>query len=96
MTPKERAEQLVMAFDPYTPRDLSEEIEWVLAYRNECLEEAAEAVWKKWSQGRDNYMDLIRALKTAIEEDEDPTPYCSWCGASAKKHCNCGPRAEND
>jgi hypothetical protein len=26
----------------------------------------------------------------------DPTPHCAWCGAMEKKHCNCGPRAEND
>ena len=29
-------------------------------------------------------------------QDEDPTPYCTWCGAKSRKGCNCGPRAEND
>lgn len=29
-------------------------------------------------------------------EDEDPTPWCSYCGAMQRSKCQCGPRAEND
>ena len=29
-------------------------------------------------------------------ELEDPTPYCSGCGAMKQSQCNCGPRADND
>lgn len=27
---------------------------------------------------------------------EDPTPWCSWCGARNSSQCDCGPRADND
>ena len=30
-----------------------------------------------------------------IDLDEDPTPYCSWCGAMEVSQCACGPIAEN-
>ena len=30
-----------------------------------------------------------------IDLDEDPTPYCTWCGAMEVSDCNCGPIAEN-
>jgi hypothetical protein len=26
----------------------------------------------------------------------DPTPWCSHCGAKRRQDCNCGPKAEND
>lgn len=29
-------------------------------------------------------------------EYDDPTPYCSSCGAKRKKYCNCGPIPDND
>lgn len=29
-------------------------------------------------------------------DDEDPTPWCSWCGAKTPDKCKCPPRAEND
>ncbi len=31
-----------------------------------------------------------------MAEDEDPTPWCSWCGAKTRSKCHCGPRADND
>lgn len=30
------------------------------------------------------------------EELEDPTPWCSACGAKREKDCHCGPIAENE
>lgn len=29
-------------------------------------------------------------------EDEDPTPWCSDCGAQRRAQCHCPPRADND
>jgi hypothetical protein len=29
-------------------------------------------------------------------EEVDPSPYCTWCGATKSKYCECGPRAAND
>lgn len=29
-------------------------------------------------------------------DDEDPTPYCSHCGAKTKSKCDCGPIPDND
>jgi len=28
--------------------------------------------------------------------DDDPTPYCSWCGAKTAKNCDCGPISADD
>jgi hypothetical protein len=30
------------------------------------------------------------------EMDDDPTPWCSYCGARTKERCNCGPIADNE
>lgn len=30
------------------------------------------------------------------DEKNDPTPWCSACGAKTMKKCNCGPIPEND
>jgi hypothetical protein len=30
------------------------------------------------------------------DEDYDPTPWCSGCGARKQSDCHCGPIAEND
>jgi hypothetical protein len=30
------------------------------------------------------------------DEDEDPTPWCSGCGAMKRADCDCGPIAENE
>jgi hypothetical protein len=30
-----------------------------------------------------------------VEEDEDPTPWCHWCGARDQDQCDCGPIAAN-
>ena len=27
--------------------------------------------------------------------DEDPTPWCHWCGAMEQSQCQCGPIAKN-
>ena len=35
-------------------------------------------------------------VEFANQEDEDPTPYCTWCGAKSRKDCKCPDRAEND
>lgn len=41
--------------------------------------------------------DLKELFELIFQREEvDPSPYCSWCGASRQKYCNCGPRAEND
>lgn len=39
--------------------------------------------------------DLIK-IKGDSDEDYDPTPHCTWCGAMSAKNCKCPPRAEND
>jgi len=31
-----------------------------------------------------------------IDLDEDPTPWCSYCGAMDVALCDCGPIAENN
>lgn len=31
-----------------------------------------------------------------ISGDEDPTPWCSGCGAKTKSKCNCGEIADNE
>jgi hypothetical protein len=58
---------------------------------------------KKQDIGAMHDRDLLRAIDKHTdpksehdEEDEDPTPYCTWCGAKSSKHCKCPPRAEND
>jgi hypothetical protein len=30
------------------------------------------------------------------QQDRDPTPWCSGCGAMRKANCHCGPIADND
>lgn len=31
-----------------------------------------------------------------VIDPDDPTPWCSWCGARTKDQFDCGPRAENE
>ena len=31
-----------------------------------------------------------------VEDDEDPTPWCSHCEAKRRAQCHCGPLADND
>lgn len=38
----------------------------------------------------------VAATACGEDEDDDPTPYCTWCGAKEAKQCECGPRAKND
>jgi hypothetical protein len=40
--------------------------------------------------------DLYRAWRQQADEDYDPTPWCSGCGAMKRAQCDCGPIAEND
>jgi len=30
-----------------------------------------------------------------VEDEEDPTPYCTGCGAMTESKCKCGPFADN-
>jgi hypothetical protein len=38
----------------------------------------------------------LEALLENMDEDYDPTPWCVACGAMKRRHCNCGPIAENE
>ena len=31
-----------------------------------------------------------------VDEDYDPTPWCSYCGSKTKKGCACPPTVENN
>lgn len=35
-------------------------------------------------------------LLNILQEEYDPTPYCSGCGAMRKRQCDCGPIADNE
>lgn len=39
--------------------------------------------------------EIIKKAR-GTDHDDDPTPYCTWCGALSRKNCKCPPRAEND
>lgn len=41
---------------------------------------------------------IVLQIKNIAEDalDEDPTPWCSACGAKLAKDCKCGPIADND
>lgn len=41
----------------------------------------------------DEHTETISSLEV---EEEDPTPYCTGCGAGRMRDCHCGPRADND
>lgn len=36
------------------------------------------------------------SIARAISPDEDPTPWCTACGARKRENCRCGPIAENE
>ena len=42
------------------------------------------------------YADKVYNWILKNNEEIDPTPYCSHCGAKRKINCNCGPIAENN
>jgi len=39
---------------------------------------------------------LARDPEMYGSEDDDPSPYCQYCGAQRKETCTCGPMADND
>lgn len=39
---------------------------------------------------------IQKAVEDFISEYDDPTPYCSACGARHREQCKCGPIAENE
>lgn len=43
-----------------------------------------------------DFSTLPLDLAELVNEAEDPSPYCTWCGANTPKNCKCPPRAEND
>ena len=53
-------------------------------------EEAQAKVWQLTLGGPSAGFDVEEI------EVEDPTPYCSACGARCKADCDCGPIAENE
>ncbi len=65
--------------------------------RRAILENALE-VYAMTNETFPEYGDVARqALEQAREdEDYDPTPWCSGCGAMRRKDCHCGPIAAND
>lgn len=40
--------------------------------------------------------ELIEETMASLEDDYDPTPWCSGCGSMTKAGCHCGPMAENE
>lgn len=41
------------------------------------------------------YAALLRYVEK-LHENDDPAPYCQYCGAKRKQDCDCGPIAENN
>lgn len=41
-------------------------------------------------------LDKMSDLFTIDDDDYDPTPYCSHCGAMRRSNCDCGPIPDND
>lgn len=48
------------------------------------------------SLGFGHATNVIEALIKSVDTEEDPSPYCQWCGAMDAADCKCGPIAEND
>lgn len=40
--------------------------------------------------------DRLVTPSRPCERENDPTPWCNYCGARTKKECDCGPLADND
>ena len=57
--------------------------------------EIAEANGRDWEDmggyERQTYME---AAQEAVD-NYDGAPYCQYCGALSRKHCDCGPIADN-
>jgi hypothetical protein len=41
------------------------------------------------------YHALVKYVES-IKANYDPSPYCQYCGAMERKHCDCGPIAANN
>jgi hypothetical protein len=41
-------------------------------------------------------LEMLYAGDLYQDEDYDPTPWCSHCGAMKRSQCDCGPIPEND
>jgi hypothetical protein len=42
------------------------------------------------------YMEAMSARNRGADEEIDPTPWCSGCGAIEAEQCECGPICENN
>jgi hypothetical protein len=43
------------------------------------------------------YLKLTDVEIDDVDEfQDDPTPYCTWCGVMRMSQCKCAPRAKND
>lgn len=48
------------------------------------------------SLGFGHAVNVIEALIKSVDTEEDPSPWCSGCGAMSEADCKCGPIARND
>lgn len=49
----------------------------------------------EWTESEGNSVDTSEIQMDLLEED-DPTLYCTHCGAKTMKQCDCGPIPRND